>query len=194
MITDVVNMITDVKKWLNKDGRIFLEEIGIKEDYFLLDFGCSEGHYTIPLAKVVGKNGRVYALDKDKEVLDKLKKTIFDQNIKNIELINKDSKIPLEDNFLDVVLGYDVIHYQNRKQRINIYKEICRVLKKDGLFSVYPKHHKDDYPLMELAEVSIESIIKEIEEAGFLLKYNFLKTVIHDGYYNEGYVLNFRRF
>ena len=51
--------------------------------------------------------------DKDESVLNKLKKTIKSSNIKNIALIRENSKIPSENNYLDVVSCYDTIHYEN---------------------------------------------------------------------------------
>ncbi|MBL7198419.1 MAG: class I SAM-dependent methyltransferase [Candidatus Omnitrophica bacterium] len=186
-------MSVEIKKWIEKDGEKFIKSIGIKKGQTVLDFGCGEGHYTVPVARVVGEKGKAYALDKDKQALDKLMQLAKERDINNIEFINKNSKAPLEDNSIDVVLCYDVIHYGNRKERRIIYNEVYRVLKKKGLFSVYPKHHKEDYPLMELADVNLEKVIKEIEELGFVLEYKFLKRLLHDKYYNDGYVLNFRR-
>jgi len=49
-----------------------LERIGIRRGQAVLDFGCGYGAYTIPVAKIVGEQGRAYALDKDKEALDAL--------------------------------------------------------------------------------------------------------------------------
>lgn len=49
-----------------------LRRIGIKRGQTVLDFGCGYGAYTIPVAKIVGEQGRVYALDKDKEALNAL--------------------------------------------------------------------------------------------------------------------------
>ena len=192
-MNNAIKMKDDVKKWMEKNGQKFLKEIGIKKGQTVLDFGCGEGHYTIPVSKAVGKNGKVYALDKDREVLDKLERIIKERNIKNIKLINENLKVSLEKGSIDVVLCFDVIHYEIRRQRKIIYSEIYRVLKKEGLFSVYPKHHKEDYPLMELANISLESVLKEIEKAGFILERKFLKTLLHDDYYNEGYILNLRR-
>lgn len=50
-------------KWLKEDGEIFIKEIGIKENQITLDFGCGEGHYTIPAAKVIGRGGKDYILN-----------------------------------------------------------------------------------------------------------------------------------
>jgi hypothetical protein len=46
---------------------------------------------------------------------------------------------------------------------------------------------------MELAHMKLEDIIKEVEEAGFSFQDKFLIRLIHDDYYNEGYILNFRK-
>ncbi len=184
-------MDSDIEKWLKIDGQEFLKSIGIKEKDIVLDFGCGEGHYAIPLAKVVGENGRVYALDEDRQSLNRLKQIINQEDLKNIKLLQEDTKVPLKDNSVDVALCYDVIHYE--KNREKIYKEIYRILKKDGFLSLYPKHYKKDYPLMELASLELEDVIREIEKAGFILKGEFLKRCIHDNYYNECKILNFMK-
>lgn len=184
-------MLSDVEKWVDRNGIEFLKEIGIKENDIVLDFGCGEGHYTIPTAKVVGKNGRVYALDKDRQALERLKQIAGEEKLENIEIIQAETKIPLEDDFLDVVLCYDVIHYE--KNREKIYKEVYRALKKDGLFSIYPKHYKDDFPLMELSSLTLEDIVKEVEKIGFIFEKKLVKRCLHDDYYNECQILNFRR-
>jgi len=182
-----------VKKWIKEGGQKFLREIGIKKSQAVLDFGCGRGHYTIPVSKAVGKNGKVYALDRNKEVLNELGRIAKESNLKNIKLINEKLRIPLNKGSLDAVLCYDVIHYESKKQRKTIYSEVYRVLKKKGLFSVYPKHHKEDYPLDNLANLSLEDIVKEIEESGFSLEDEFSRVLLHDENYNKGYVLNFRR-
>ncbi|MCK4431879.1 MAG: methyltransferase domain-containing protein [Candidatus Aminicenantes bacterium] len=114
---------------------------------------------------------------------------IEENNIKNIEVIKEESISSLENNSLDFILCYDVVHYL--KDRKIIYHELHRVLRPRGIFSLYPKHHKNDYPLMELAHMKLEDVIKEVEEAGFSLHDKFFKRLIHDNSYNDGYILNF---
>jgi len=186
-----ISMKSDVKMWLKKDGEEFLKSIGIRKGQIILDFGCGEGHYAIPAAKVVGEKGKIYAIDRDEEVLDELVKLIKKNNIKNIEVEKKESNITLENNSIDFVLCYDVVHYL--KNRKIIYNEFYRVLRPKGIFSLYPKHQKDDYPLMELAHMELRDIIKEVEEIGFSLRDKIFKTLIHDDYYNDGHILNFRK-
>ncbi|MBN2119806.1 MAG: class I SAM-dependent methyltransferase [Candidatus Omnitrophica bacterium] len=186
-------MKEDVKEWIELDGVKFLQEIGLKKGQVVLDFGSGKGHYTIPASKAVGRDGKVYALDNDRGVLDKLKRLIQQEKIKNIEVISESSKVPLDDESVDVVLCYDVIHYGNRKERKAVYSEVYRALKREGLFSVYPKHYKKDHPLMELANIDLDRIIEEVEETGFILQHKFSKRLLHDEYYNEGHILNFRK-
>jgi ubiquinone/menaquinone biosynthesis C-methylase UbiE len=183
----------DVDNWMKVDGQRFLSDLGVRKEQAVLDFGCGEGHYTIPASKLVGRDGRVYALDKNVDVLDKLKDRITQTSIKNIELINGNSQIPLKENSIDVVLCYDVIHFMKTDERKLIYNQICRILRDSGFFSIYPKHHKKNYPLMELANVELGNVIKEIEESGFFLERKFLGRLLHDDYYDEGHVLNFKK-
>jgi ubiquinone/menaquinone biosynthesis C-methylase UbiE len=184
-------MSDNVRKWLEKDGVEFLKRVGLKEGQAVLDFGCGEGHYTIPAAEIVGEKGKVYALDKDIMRLTGLKELARLRAIKNMEILNRYSIIPLEDESLDLVLCYDVIHYQDKSGRSAVYGEIHRVLKKEGIFSVYPKHHKQDYPLNGLADMDLEEVMREIEESEFRLKENFGYNLLHDNGYNEGLILNF---
>ncbi len=44
-----------------------LAEIGMQKGQMVLDFGCGSGDYTIPAAKVVGKSGTIYAVDKSED-------------------------------------------------------------------------------------------------------------------------------
>jgi len=180
-------------RWTEQNGEMFLRGIGVKKNQTLLDFGCGEGHYTIPAAKVVGKSGKIYALDKNEDILDMLKISVNQASLRNIEIINGNSRMPIKSESIDFVLCYDVIHYVNKKERKEIYGEVYRVLKEEGLFSVYPKHLRGDDPIMELANVNLENIIDNIEESGFNLQNKILKRLIHDDYYNEGLILNFRK-
>lgn len=185
-----------VKKWLKEDGEKFLRDIGIKQGQAIVDFGCGTGHYTIPAAKIVGKKGRVYAIDKDRSTLNQVMQRAKSENLNNIIPLNTSGtvKIDLEDETIDVVLLYDVLHYRDIDERKALYNEVHRILRPDALLSVYPKHHKLDWPLWNLAEKTIEEIINEIEGSHFYLcDKNVRKLLIHDDEYTQGQILNFRK-
>ncbi len=188
-------MNTDLKKWLAGEGQIFLKEIGVKKGQAVLDFGCGSGHYTIPAAKVVGDEGKVYALEKDNGTLGTVAQTAKLEGLKNIIFLKtlRELKAALENELVDAILFYDVLHYMNANERREIYKEVYTILKNDGFLSVYPKHYKADEPLDNFADMKLEDIIKEIESAGFKLKSKSFKKLIHDDNYDKGVILNFTR-
>jgi len=189
-------MEIDVKKWFNGKGEAFLEDIGIKKADVVLDFGCGVGHYTIPAAKVVRKEGQVYAMDKDIESMHKLMEIAKIKGLKNIIPLHTKSeepKINLESEAIDVVLLYDVLHYIKALERKRIYEEIYRILKAGGLLSVYPKHLKSDEPLWNLSDMGLNDVIGEINSRHFYLLRKFYKKLLHNNNYNMGYILNFRK-
>jgi len=68
---------------------------------------------------------------------------------------------------------------------------VHRVLKVNGILSVYPKHNEGDEPLWNLSNLTLEDIIKEIEDVNLCTKGKFVKELMHNDKYNNGYILNF---
>ena len=191
-------MNNKVKKWINLDGITFLKKIGIKKGDNVIDFGCGSGHYSIPAAKIVSIEGKVYSIEKDKYTLDKLKQTVEEEGSNKVITIIKQEpsnilKINLADKTADFVLVYDVLHYLTKNERKEIYKEIHRVLKNDGILSVYPKHNKSDWPISNLAEMEVEDVVQEIVEMNFMFKNKKNFKLFHDENYETGNVLAFRK-
>jgi ubiquinone/menaquinone biosynthesis C-methylase UbiE len=182
-----------MEEWLTEHGSVFLREIGIEKGQHVLDFGCGEGCYTIPAAIVVEAQGKVYAVDKDKAVLSKLSKQAKSMGLTNIALIHSktDLKVDLGDECVDVALLYDVLHYV--EYRPELYEEMYRILKKNGLLSVYPKHCKSDFPMWSLANLEMREVIEEIERAKFRFEEKVWKQLMHFGGYTRGYILHFRK-
>ena len=115
-----------------------LQRIGIRLGQRVLDFGCGSGTYTIPAAKIVGEQGRVYALDKDNEALGELMKKAESAALKNIERIKTSGELEIEltDGSVDVVLLFDVFHsyyFPHSGNRRKLLNEIYRILKRGGV-------------------------------------------------------------
>lgn len=186
-------MNSELEDWIEKEGQVFLRSIGLKSGQTVLDFGCGEGYYSIPASKLVGMNGKVYAMDKNGSALNKLKRYIEANNMKNIELIKGENNVSLENNSMDMVLCYDVLHYMEPQDRKKVYSEIWKVLKEGAIFSVYPKHNKEDSPSGELAKVNIKGLIEEINDSGFSLIRKISKNLLHDERINKGSIVNFTK-
>ncbi len=185
----------DMEKWEIEGGVAFLKKLGLQAGQVVLDFGCRVGHYSIPAAKVVGDSGVVYAVDKEQQVLDSLSQKATEVGLQNIETINTsgDVHLDLNDDLVDVVLLYDVLHYFDKYKREELYMEMWRILKDNGLLSVYPKHTKEDSPMDTFKELGIDGVKKEIEAYKFIFEKKYCDTISHDNGLNYGCVLNFRK-
>jgi len=64
--------IISANRWIQEDGPRFLNRISIKKGQTVMDFGSGNGDYTLILAQGVGEEGKVYAVDKDRETLAEL--------------------------------------------------------------------------------------------------------------------------
>jgi len=188
-------MNKDTETWEEHEGVLFLRKIGIKIGQTVLDFGCRVGHYTIPAAKVVGNKGTVYAVDKEQQALSELQQKVKAHNLNNVKIKKTSGQVDLdfESESIGVVLLYDVLHYFEKNIRKKIYQESFRVLERDGLLSVYPKHTLEDEPIQQFKEVNLDDIKQEIDDSGFHFEEKHCGIISHDNGLNQGCVLNFRK-
>ena len=117
-----------------------LSEVGISDGQSVLDFGCGSGTYSIPAAKLVGRDGRIYSLDVSQGALKKLSRMAKKEGVDNIItlLSSDDVEIPISNERLNNVLLIDVL--QEISDKNTLFKEIYRILRPDGLMTVYPMH------------------------------------------------------
>ena len=84
---------------------------------------------------MVGKKGKVYAVDCFPRQLEIVKKNSRKRGLQNIETILSDSKTGLPDESVDVVWLCDVLH--EIKERRAVLEELHRVLKRDGILAIH---------------------------------------------------------
>jgi ubiquinone/menaquinone biosynthesis C-methylase UbiE len=110
-----------------------LEQIDIRDNIKAADFGCGNGYFSIPLAKMIPQ-GKVYALDVVKETLEAVRSQAALEKIDNIETIHCNLEIlgasKLEDDSIDLVIMRNIL-FQSQK-KVEILKEAQRVLKPGG--------------------------------------------------------------
>jgi ubiquinone/menaquinone biosynthesis C-methylase UbiE len=172
-----------LEKWLEGKGERVLRKIGIRKGQTVLDFGCGSGAYTIPVARIITEEGIVYALDRNKRALDELMQRAKLEGLSNIRRMDTSGEVEirLDDESVDVVLLYDIFWYfpLSDPRLTKLLAEVYRVSKRQALISVIPKH------------INSEQFKDKMENAGFQLKKKNAETIIHDGAFERGQILNF---
>ncbi len=117
-----------------------LDEVGIKEGDFVLDFGCGPGSYIVPVAEIIGETGRIYALDINPLAIEKGRKIASKKRLLNIQFILSDCDTLLSDGRINVALLYDTLH--DLSDANPILNEIHRLLTPRGILSCNDHHLK----------------------------------------------------
>ncbi len=141
---------------------------GIAEGMTVLDLGCGSGALTIPYARAVGQDGRVYALDIQPDMLALLAQKLAqpdNKGISNVLPIRASAEdLPFADNSLDVVCVTTVLYEIPDPQQA--LREIKRVLRVGGYLAISELFMDPDYRLKS-------TTIKLGLQAGFVLEEAF---------------------
>jgi ubiquinone/menaquinone biosynthesis C-methylase UbiE len=133
----VMSLMFKLRDLVRPRGNI-LKEVGIKPGFQVLDFGCGPGGYILPLAKLTGEPGKIFALDMNPAAILTVKSLAAEHKLTNLQTILSDGATGLPDGSIDVVLLYDVLHHL--KNLDAVLTELRRILKADGILSVSDHH------------------------------------------------------
>ncbi|MBA7466997.1 2-methoxy-6-polyprenyl-1,4-benzoquinol methylase, mitochondrial [subsurface metagenome] len=157
---------SDLRRWRQPPDKL-IERSGIKPGMTVMDLGCGSGAFTPFVARAVGEQGKVYAVDIQPAMLRQLEGKLAkaeNQDIKNIELRQAGAyELPFEDRFLDLV--YMITVLPEIPDRGRALREIKRVLKPGGILAVTELLPDPDYPLRS-------TTIKLCRREGFVLDSN----------------------
>ncbi len=162
------------------DSNRVLSVIGVKKGDTFLDAGCGDGYMSLAASKIVGEEGKVYAVDVWEESINAFKEKIENNNIRNIDATVADitQKIPVDDETIDILYMGNVLHgFVENNEVENVMKEIQRVIKQDGSFAVveFKKEESTHGPPLHvrITPKEVEEIVKnygftvkEVEEVG----------------------------
>jgi ubiquinone/menaquinone biosynthesis C-methylase UbiE len=127
------------RRWLQNPLKILGPYI--KEGMTVLDLGCGPGFFSIDMAQMVGKSGRVIACDLQEGMLRKLRNKIQGTGLEErITLHNcQKNRIGLQEK-VDFVLAFYMVHEIPDKERL--FAEIRAILKPNGqVLIVEPPFH-----------------------------------------------------
>ncbi len=102
-----------------------LERFGLKKGMDVADIGAGSGYFLVPAARIVGKEGKAYAVDASKEMLGVLKKK---RPPSNVEMVHtKDGyKFKIETGAVDYVIASAILH---ENEPVRFLKEIKRIMR-----------------------------------------------------------------
>lgn len=111
-----------------------IESLGLHDGLIIADMGAGSGFYSIPLAQAVLPHGKVYALEVQKELVERATKEATAAGVHNMEAmwvnIEKLGGTKLRDGLCDVALISNVLFQIEDKPTFE--KEVARILKKGG--------------------------------------------------------------
>jgi ubiquinone/menaquinone biosynthesis C-methylase UbiE len=116
------------------DPRHNIDQLGISEGMIIADLGSGSGFYSLEAARIVKTMGKVYAVDVQKPMLERLRKEAQANGIHNIDIIAGDLEklggTKLRENFCDVAIASNVLFMLEDKK--TFLSEARRILKQKG--------------------------------------------------------------
>jgi precorrin-6B methylase 2 len=142
------------------------------------DVGCGDGFYTISLARFLGPSGKVYAEDIDDKALYKLKRTLIEEHLENVEIVKgvaDDPQLPID----SMVAALIVNAYHEMPAHEAMLRHVRAALKQTGRLVLMERISSQFEPLSRDEQIKVHQLsstfaTQELEDAGFEV------TELHD--------------
>lgn len=156
-----------------EDCRMMLDALGVQPGQTVCDMGSGNGFYTLELARMVGPEGLVYAVDIQPEMLRMLSRRAAQEGLENIRLILGspiDPRLPAGE--IDLVLCVDVYHEFSHPEAM--LARIRESLAGDGKLVLVEFRGEDPaVPIKPLHKMTKAQVRAELEPAGFRVASEF---------------------
>ena len=161
--------------WLERSSRekeenvsTLIQNMKIESNDIIADIGAGSGYHSFRMAPLA-KNGVVYAVDIQSEMLAAINRRIELNKIKNIKtILGNEKSIQLPNNSVDKILMVDVYHEFNFPREM--IRSIKNALKPNGkLFLVEYRDEDPRVPIKKIHKMSEKQAEKEMDAAGFKL-------------------------
>ena len=144
-----------------------VDYLSINKGDTVADIGAGSGYFTVLFSKRVGDNGKVYAVDIEKGMIEYIEKRAQKEGLNNMNYVLAKPDDPLlPKSSVDLIFICDTYHHIEK--RGNYLKILKDVLKKDGRL-VIVDFHTVKTPVGPPLGMRIpkEKTVKEILSAGF---------------------------
>lgn len=152
----------------NKPDEI-IKNLKILPGQHIADIGSGGGYFSFRFATLVGKEGKVYSIDTNKELLE-----FISNNAKQLErsniitILTTEENITLPEGKIDLIFMRNVYHHI--RNRIDYVKKLKEILKSDGKLAIIEYKKRDrlfGFHRPSGHYVIPEVIIKEMVTAGY---------------------------
>lgn len=153
-----------------KSGKV-IDYLLVKQGDTIADIGAGTGFFSLLFAQRVGKNGLVYAVDVDENMVKHLEKRAKREGLNNIKSILAPTNDPLlPKSSADLIFICDTYMFiENRAQYLVRLRDS---LKSNGHLAIISFNRKAEIPAAPPPHkmISREKTIQEAEKAGFALE------------------------
>lgn len=133
-----------------------IEKLGLKPGDVVADIGSGSGAFSVPMARAIGPNGTLYAVDIDQEMVDFVVERARKDGLENVRGVlgeYDDPKLPVKT--VDVAFFHRVLHMiEHRQAYINA---VAKYLKPDGRIVIIDKEREDSSNWMWLKQDHVDS-------------------------------------
>jgi len=145
-----------------------MDELGIGEGSVVADLGAGGGWFTVRLAHRVGPNGKVYAEDIQRQMIEAIQRRVQREQLTNVKTILGTAADPRLPEPVDAVLIVDAYH--EMEHPVMLLRNVAARLKPAGRIGIVD-FKKDGYgPGPDMNErVDPERVIRDAEAAGLQL-------------------------
>lgn len=132
-----------------------LETAGLRQGQKVVEVGCGPGFFTIPVSKIVGTDGIVYAIDVNPRAVKRVKEKMQKYGIVNIRpILGNAANSGLPDDSIDLAFIFGLRYIAGGL--CNLISEMHRLLKLGGILSFEKTTGSDD------------KLVEDVERAGFI--------------------------
>jgi ubiquinone/menaquinone biosynthesis C-methylase UbiE len=115
-----------------------LTMLGLKKGMTFVDLGCGYGTFTLAASSIVGIKGQVYAVDIDRENVERVAARAKEEGLENVTAlvgdITTESGIGLPSHGADFVLLANVIH--GTRRRVSLLGKVKNILRVGGIIAI----------------------------------------------------------
>ena len=160
-------------QWQQRDRVV--ESLEIHPRDRVADIGSGSGYFVFALAKAVGPDGKVYAVDIDKEMNDLVAQRAKQEGVGNVEVILAKPDDPLlPPSGVDLIFTSNAYHHFDN--RVSYFKNLRKYLRSNGRIAIIDFDRRGWLTGLWKHYTPSEFIKREMEQAGYSLQkeFNFL--------------------